>query len=292
MSDTAIDADALRQYLADTEPDPAELRDLLVSHYADFDAVKALLDYADGAVPLLAAVFAAHEQIAQAAQYQADLDEAEKALFRFRRQVDPWFPGQCHTLTDTDLLLVLRTARPLISDQVPYLFLRLSAWFIENAPPPLLTDDVVAEMSLATFLRPSPELGAGRPLAPRDRDFDCWLISRYLYSRFGDHGPSWDMFLQLHVPKAGPIRDPADQVVALRNRFGEHGPSWEVLLGLHGSQGLSISEAADKVAELRNQFGTQSGPWTVFMGIFDGSQTADEIDAIAKLVVELESPTS
>ena len=292
MSDTAIDADALQHYLTDKKPGPSELRDLLVSHHADDDAVKALLDYADETVPLLAAVFAAHEQIAQAAQYQADLEEAEKALFRFRRQVDPWFPGQCRDLTDTDLLSVLRAARPLVSVQVPYLLLRLSAWFIENAPPPILTDDVVAEMSIATFSRPSPTLGAGRPLAPRDRDFDCWLISRYLYSRFGDHGPSWDMFLQLHVPKAGPISDPADQVVALRNRFGEHGPSWEVLLKLYDSQGLSISEAADKVAELRNQFGTRSGPWTVFMGVYDGSQTVDEIDAIAKLVVELESPTS
>ena len=38
------------------------------------------------------------------------------------------------------------------------------------------------------------------------------LMSRYLYNRFGEHGPSWDMFRELHEPSetAG---DTADHVV-------------------------------------------------------------------------------
>ena len=46
MSGTPVDA--LQRHLADTEAGPSDLRDLLVRHHTDTDAVEALCDHADG----------------------------------------------------------------------------------------------------------------------------------------------------------------------------------------------------------------------------------------------------
>ena len=55
----------------------------------------------------------------------------------------------------------------------------------------------------------SPELGAGPPNSAaeprRDPDAVCdritWLVSRYLYNRFGDHVPSWETFKNVYPSK-------------------------------------------------------------------------------------------
>ena len=292
MSDIPLDVDALRQYLAGTKPDPSELRDLLVKYHTSFDAVKALLDHTNGTVQLLAAVFAGWEEVMYTLRRQP---EHQQSADEFDDQVTPWLLAQYKDVTGPDLLAVLPSAQTVPPDPPKHLLDRIATWFLENVPLPVLTNEVVAEMSIWTdsYPGPRPELGAGWP--PENRnwvDDGCWLISRYLYNRFGEHGPSWDVFVKLYDTEWLTIGVAAAEVEELHNRFGKHGPSWEVLLELIVSQGLSISEAADQVAELRNQFGTRPGPWTVFIGIFDGSQTADEIDAIAKLAVELESPTS
>ena len=289
MSDKPVDADVLRQYLADTKPDPSELRDLLVRHYTDLGAVKVLCKHADGVVPLQAAVFAAHEHFGRFVDPPVEL----QAVCTFEQCLASWCQKQFRGVTSPELQEFLRTARDAFPDEHEDLFSTIACWLIEHVPLPVLTDEVVAEMSLWEGLCPSRKLGAGGPPVTGDPDdIGSWLLSRHLCNRFGEHGPSWDVFTKLHDPQTLSTGETADQVEELRNRFGEHGPSWKVLLKLNDSQGLSISEAADKVAELRNQFDTQPGSWTVFMGIYDGSQTVADIDAIAKLAVELESPTS
>ena len=215
MSDEPVGADALRQHLTDTEPGPAELRDLLVQHHADLGAVQVLCDYANGEVPLQAAVFAAHEQI------------SEEASHDFEGQIDSWWRDQFDGVTGTDLREFFRAARAAFPDEYEFLFGSIAWWFIENVPLPVLTDEVVAEMSIWEDPPPSQELGAGWP--PEDGDPDdigCWLLSRYLYNRFGDHGPSWDAFNETYDPKTLSIGEAADQVEELeRNRFGIHGQS-------------------------------------------------------------------
>ena len=325
MSDTPTVVE-LRQHLADTEVGPSELRDLLVLHHADDDAVKVLCDHAkqavplrDGSFPLLAALFAAREQVMCASETQAELEESADD---FEWETSSWLEDQFNGATGTALREFFRTARAAFPGEYEFLFRTITGWFIEYVPLPILTDDVVADMTIWETPTPSPELGAGWPPENDEtEDVGSWLLSRHLCNRFGEHGPSWEMFMNLYDPQSLSIGEAADQVEELRKRFGEHGPSWDLLVMLHDSQGFSISEAADKVeelrkrfgkhgpswdllvklpdsqgfsiseaadkvAELRKQFGTRSGPWTMLMGIYDdGSQTIDEV---AEMVVAVE----
>ena len=285
MSDTPVDADALRQYLAGTKPDPSELRDLLVKYHTSFDAVKALLDHTNGTVQLLAAVFAGWEEVMyilrRRPEYQQSADE-------FDDQVTPWLLAQYKDVTGPDLLAVLPSAQTVPPDPPKHLLDRIATWFLENVPLTVLTDEVVAEMSIwmDSYPGPRPELGAGWP--PENRnwvDDGCWLISRYLYNRFGEHGPSWDVFVKLYDTEFMSIGVAAAEVEELHNRFGKHGPSWKVLLELIVSQGLWIRDAADQVAYPHTLFGTDDASWTMFMGIHDESRTVAEV---AEMVVAVE----
>ena len=285
MSGELTAVDVLEEYLTDTEPGLSELRDLLVCHYVDDDAVKVLCKHAERSFPLLAGVFAAHEHLWWTGYRQPELRDTAKW---FCGQVDSWFRVQCQNAADTDLCEVLCRSRTVWSDKDPLLSVTLSYRFIEYVPIEALTDKVVTEMSLWAAAGACPQLGAAsRPEHNDPHRVGRWLMSRYLHNRFVEHGPSWDVFRKLYEPTKS-IGDTADRVDALRNRFGEHGPSWDLLVKLHDSQGSSISEAADKVAELRNKFGTRTEPWTMLMGIYDdGSQTIDEV---AEMVAALESP--
>ena len=294
MSDTPTVVE-LRQHLADTEVGPSELRDLLVLHHADDDAVKVLCDHAkqavplrDGSFPLLAALFAAREQVMCASETQAELMESADD---FEWETSLWLEDQFNGATGTALREFFRTARAAFPGEYEFLFKTITWWFIEYVPLPILTDDVVADMTIWETPTPSPELGAGWPPENDEtEDVGSWLLSRHLCNRFGEHGPSWDVFVKLYDTEFMSIGVAADEVEELHNRFGKHGPSWDLLVKLPDSQGFSISEAADKVAELRKQFGTRSGPWTMLMGIYDdGSQTIDEV---AEMVVAVESPNS
>ena len=276
MSDELDDPDVLRQYLAG-KPVPSELRDLLVKYHTSFDAVKALLDHTNGTVQLLAAVFAGWEEVMyilrRRPEYQQSADE-------FDDQVTPWLLAQFKGVTGPDLLAVLPSAQTVPPDPPKHLLDRIATWFLENVPLPALTDEVVAEMSIwmDSYPGPSPELGAGWPPENRNTgNVGCWLISRYLFNRFGEHGPSWDVFVKLYDTEFMSIGVAADEVEELHNRFGKHGPSWKVLLELIVSQGLWIRDAADQVAYPHTLFGTDDASWTMFMGIHDGSQTVAEV---------------
>ena len=204
-------ADALRQYLAGTKPVPSELRDLLVKYHTSFDAVKALLDHTNGTVQLLAAVFAGWEEVMyilrRRPEYQQSADE-------FDDQVTPWLLAQYKGVTGPDLLAVLPSAQTVPPDPPKHLLDRIATWFLENVPLPVLTDEVVAEMSIwmDSYPGPSPELGAGWPPENRNTgNVGCWLISRYLYNRFGEHGPSWDVFVKLYDTEFMSIGVAADE---------------------------------------------------------------------------------
>lgn len=214
MSTKPIDEAELRQHLADTEPGPSELRDLLVRHHTDPDAVEVLCDHADGSFPLLAAVFAAQGQLEAAANHQTKL---QKTADPFTQQVGKRLRTRFKDVTGADLREFLRTARAEFPDEDPDLFRTIAFWFIEFVPLPMLTDEVVAEMSIWEDSSPCPELGAGWP--PESNDpflVGRWLMSRYLYNRFGDHEPSWDMFRGVY-DAAQTIGDTADLVAAVEH---------------------------------------------------------------------------
>ena len=207
---------ALRRHLAGTQTDPSGLRDLLVRHHTDPAAVQVLCDHAEGSFPLLAGVFAAQEQIADAGHYQREL---RKAAVRFEQQVDSWLRGQFQNAADTDLLSVFCAARAVFSDEDPFPSMRLSYWFIKSAPLATITDKVVAEMSVWDAEDPSLQLWTAR--SPKNHKDPLhvghWLLSRYLYNRFGDDDASWFMFRELYDPKVLPIGALADIVAAVEH---------------------------------------------------------------------------
>ena len=212
MSDEQVDAGALRQHLTDTKPGPSELRDLLVQHHANSGAVEVLCDYANAEVALQAAVFAAHEQI------------SDEASHDFEQQIELWREAKFDGVTADGMQEFFRAARAAFAGEYELLLGSIAWWFIEYVPLPMLTDEVVAEMSIWEDPPPSQELGPGCP--PDDDDPDlvgCWLMSRYLYNRFGDHGPSWDAFKELYDPQTLSIGEAAEQAAHLHNnRFGTH----------------------------------------------------------------------
>ena len=193
MSGTPVDADALQRHLADTEAGPSELRDLLVRHHTDPDAVEALCDHADGEVPLQAAVFAAHEQVETAAQCQA---EPQQAADDFEWQIDSWRRATFDDGTGTDLREFFRTARPAFPDEYEFLLGSIAWWFIDNVPLPILTDEVVAEMSIWEEPCPCPELGAG--WTPEDGEYEHRpgrsVQHKYETARKSSAGHSQDTF--------------------------------------------------------------------------------------------------
>ena len=290
MSDIPLDADELLENLASTEVDPTEMRDLLVLYHADLKAVKVLCDHPDERAPLLAAVFAAREQVMFTARRQPELRQSAN---KFDEQVNTWLRAQLKDVIGPDLGAVLLAVRTLFQGQSTSLFRDNATWFLENVPLPVLTDEVVAEMSIweDSYPGPSLELGAGWPPENRNTgNVGCWLISRYVYNRFGEHGPSWDVFVRLYDSEWMSIGAAAAEVEELHNRFGEHGPSWDLLVELIVSQRLWIREAADQVAYPHTLFGTDDASWTMLMGIYsDGSQTVAEV---ADKVAALESPNS
>ena len=256
MSDTSHDTAALQQILTATDPDPAGMYGLVMDHYLDTDAIEALCDHAKSSVPLQVAVYAGmfHSTALQATELmnkrisKKDWD----AAWRFKAQVDTSVAAQFAHVDETDLLEGLRTARNGLPAGTPSMLDWVSRWFASHAPLEALPDRVIAEMAWR-FVEPfCPELGAG-PLpdfdAEEGRIWIHWLMSCYLYNRFGEHGPSWDVFRQVHRPSQ------------------------------------TIGETADTVAYLHTRFGTRTGPSTMFMGIHDSSQLVRET---ADLVVAVE----
>ena len=114
MSDTSLNTAALRQHLADTEPDPAGLYDLMVCHYRDPDAVEVLCEYAEGSFPLQVALFAGqkHCTVLQAVELlnKRTSKKAWSAAMRFKAQVESSVGAQFAHVDETDLLEGLRTA--------------------------------------------------------------------------------------------------------------------------------------------------------------------------------------
>ena len=113
-----------------------------------------------------------------------------------------------------------------------------------------------------------------------------------MHTLFGTHGPSWDVLLKLHDPQRFSLSDVANQVAHLHTLFGTHGPSWDVLLKLFDPKTSQISDIANQVAKLHTLFGTRGQKWAMFMDLHNLLKGVADIDAIAKLAVELESPTS
>ena len=213
MSDTPFDAAALRRHLAGTKTGPSDLFDHLVRHHTNPAAVEVLYKHAEGSFPLLAAVFAAKEQLAGA--LCANMTALPKATWRFSQQADTWLHGQCQSAADTDLRSVLCTARTVFFDKEPLLFMSISYWFVMFDLLDAVTDKVVAEMSVWETSDLCPQLGTASP--PKNcKDplyLGVWLMSRYLYHRFGKHDPSWVMFRELYDPPETKIGDVADLVV-------------------------------------------------------------------------------
>ena len=265
MSDTPLDADALRQYLTDTEPGPSELRDLLVCLHADPGAIKVLCKHAERSPSLHGAVFAARDQLAKivAQEYRAGIwhdltTEPQTAAALAGHQIDSWLRTQCQNVADTEVQAVLRTVRTELADEDPYLPVRLSYWFSDSIPHEAMTDKMVAEMSLTTGEFVGQDLVVGpneyHDLYPH---LECLrLVSCYVHNRFGDHGPSWDAFKMLYdSPEA-------------------------------------VGATADTVAKLHTQLGTCDRTWATFMNLYNTLKTDGDVDDIAALAAKLESPTS
>ena len=251
MSDTSHNTAALQRILTDTDPDPAGLFDLVVSHYTDPGAVEALCNHAAGSFPLLVALFAGskHHKTRLVAKIVKS-PSLRRSLLHSDAKVRSLTDAMFASATEPALVEGLRTAHSGLPDGTPSMLVGVSRWFAGDAPLEALTDRVIAEMAWR-FVEPfCPELGAG-PLPDPETRFDedgrirgYWLMSRYLYNRFGEHGPSWDVFRQVHRPSQT-IGEAADTVAYLHTRFGEHGPSWEMFTKVHGP-----SQTVDDTANL------------------------------------------
>ena len=216
MSDTSHNTAALQQSLTDTGPDPAGLFDLVVRHYADPGAVEVLRKHAEGSFPSLVTVYAALKQIEllqtkellklnhteQAKLKHMEPSDARKAYLALHGQVDSSAGAMFAHATEADLLESFRTVCSGLPDGGLDWTVMVSYFFAEYAPLDALTARVTAEMPWKSMMGCSPELGAGPPnsAAEPSRDPDAvgdriaWLVSRYLYNRFGDHAQSWEGF--------------------------------------------------------------------------------------------------
>ena len=245
MSDTPLDADALQQYLAGTEVGPSELRDLLVRHYGDLEAVDVLCDHADETVSLQVAVFAAWEHF-----WCVRVSEVgRQAGCDFGQSLDSWCQAQFQGVTGTELREFLRTARAVFPDEHEGLFNTIALWLMKTVPLRVLTVEVVAEMSIWDVPSPSPALGVGQSPGSDDlEDVGCWLMSRYLYNRFGDDDLSWYVFVKLYNPERMSIGEAVDQVAHLHTLFGAHGPSWDLFITSYDPRWVTVSDLANQVA--------------------------------------------
>ena len=220
MSNTSQNTAALQQILTDTDPDPAGLYDLASSHYTDPDAIEALCDYTKGSLPSLVALFAASKHL----KYRPRSFGARtrlppsllRSLWHSDTQVESLTDAMFASATEPDLVEGLRTARSGLPDGTPSILEEVSRWFAEHAPLEAVTDKVVAEMSVWPYTDLSPQLGTASPPTGHydPADFQRWLVSRYLYNRFGEHGPSWEMFKKVYGPSQT-IGDTADLVVTV-----------------------------------------------------------------------------
>ena len=260
MSNTSQSTAALQRILADTDPDPAGLFDLVVSHYSYTDpgAVEVLCDYAKGSFSSLVTVYAGLQQclLLQAIEWRNKRmsDKALTATARFKAQVESSLSAQFAHADENDLLEGLRTAHSELPAAQPYMVTGVSRWLSDCVPLEVLTDRVTAEMSGPPWMGFCPELGAG-PLLNSDPRVGVagarnrWLMSRYLHNRFGDHDLLWDMFIHLYDEPA-PIGGTADTVTYLHNQFGEHDPSWEMFTKVHDPSQMARDTADLVVAVL------------------------------------------
>ena len=224
MSVTSHNTAALQQRLAGTGAGPSDLYDLMVRHYADPGAVEVLCDHAAGSFPLLVALFAGSKHPKECPPSWSDRKNQLAPLELFDAQVKSLAGAMFAHATEAGLLEGLRTARSGLPGGSPATLGTVSRWFAAHAPLEALTDRVTAEMSRWPMEGLSPELGAGpsnsavKPLRYTDTVCDriSWLMSRYLYNRFGDHGPSWEMFKNLYDPSQTVV-DIADIVAAVEH---------------------------------------------------------------------------
>ena len=201
MSATSHNTAALQQRLASLEPDPAGMYDLMVHHYRDPDAVEVLCGHAEGSVPLQVAVYVGLKYctVLQAVELlnKRASKKAWNSATRFEAQVESSVGAQFAHATEADLLEGFRTARSGLPDGSPAMLEWVSHLFAAHSPLEALTDRVTAEMTWRLMKEFCPELGAGplpspeSPLAAEEDGRIRWLMSRYLYNRFGHHGPSW-----------------------------------------------------------------------------------------------------
>ena len=236
MSDTSHNTAALQQILADTEPDPAGLFDLVVRHYTEPGAAEVLCKHAEGSFPSLVALYAGLKQIIllqckellklnrteQALLKHMEPSKARKASLALHDQVTSLAGAMFPHATEADLLESFRTVCSGLPDAGRFWPVQVSYFFAKYAPLEALTDRVTAEMPWRPMMGCSPELGAGPPWLSaaepiRDPDAVCdrirWLVSRYLYNRFGKHDQSWTMFRHVHDP-GDRVGDVADLVAA------------------------------------------------------------------------------
>ena len=240
MSDTSQITAALQKFLVDTEPDPAGLFDLTVRHCIYPAAAEVLYNHAEGSFPSLVAVYAGskHAVLGLRPWVSTQKQNIQRAARDFDAQVTSLAFSQFAHATETDLLESIRTVRSGLLDESPDSSFRISLLFAMRAPLEALTDRVTAEMSWWSMKGLSPELGAGPPDGSEDPPIPAggemirWLMSRYLCNRFGEHGPSWEMFKNLCKPPKS-IGETANTVAYLHTRFGEHGPSWEMFAKVH-----------------------------------------------------------
>ena len=213
----------LRQHLADTAIDPAEMFGLASLYYTDPSAVAVLCEHAKGSFRLLVGLFAAQEHVMTLSVVAGMHDRN-----RFRDQVFACVTDQCRSATEADLLEGLRAARSVFGEGSIHTFRHgpryVSDIFAAHAPVESLTGHTAAEMSVQHSWRLSPRLGH-EPRRPRRASIrgvtytppSNWVVSRLLLSMFGEHVPSWDMFKHLHTPDIR-IGDLADLVVEVEQR--------------------------------------------------------------------------
>ena len=293
MSNTSHYTAALRQHLASIVPGQPDLLDLVVRYYTDPAAGDALCDHEEGSVPLLVAVYTSLDRVTQIRRLEYQMirggcRETYKAAHRFGTQAKSRIHTQLAHATEAYLLEGLRVARNGLPAENPYMLSAVSLLFAEHGPLAALTDRVTAEMSWSVASGLSPELGAGPPTTPGhcgDIDRIRWLMSSYLYNRFGDHDPSWVMFKHVHG-YGTMVGDTADHVAYLHTRFGDHDPSWNMFNYLYTpSRKAVVGDTADHVAYLHNRFGEHEPSWNMFRKLWEPSQTVDDV---ADLVVAIE----
>ena len=197
----------LRQHLAVTDIDPAEMFGLGLVYFADPDAVDVMCEHAKMSFRLLIGLYAAQRHVKNRRRTASHLDRH----WFFCDRVQSCMASACGDALDVDLLEGLHTARTMFDGGSTFAFrntpMFVSHLFAEHAREGALCDRVIAEMSVSDTDLLSPELGfETRCSAPRRGTTTTPLIyqyvSRFLLTRFGFHGPSWEMFKHVHTSDA------------------------------------------------------------------------------------------